>query len=245
MTLTRVSPHEYTIDTPGFPEHLFSAASQQYLALPGAVRYAQQRNSVLQSAAEAVAFRLAAQRADLADNYQVTRTAELYFKDNDTFAVAFDDDPAENILLSRAQQGYDAHKTTNKWLVPKDDPLIRAALARAATTRRIVPLAEKVALATTAWNSASGHKTNMLLRATIGDLAEPYAEFLSYNNRHTGYEYCLDPRTLQQLGVDEEQVEVRCVGIGSSDNNINLYAGGRCVDAGRARGVRSVAKPTD
>ena len=33
--------------------------------------------------------------------------------------VAFDDDSAENILLARAQEGYDAHHSSGKWLVTK------------------------------------------------------------------------------------------------------------------------------
>jgi hypothetical protein len=243
MALTRISPSEYTIDTPGFAESIFTAASPQYLALPDAVRFARERNSVLQSAREAVAFRIAAQGEDHANDYQVTRTAAFYVKNKGKFFVAFDDDPTENILLARAQEGYDAHYSKGKWLVCKDDPLIRAALGRAEKTGRNVPvpLENAVELATTARNGASEYGTSNLIRATIGDLAEPYAAFLNHNNHRTGYEFFLTPSTLQKIGLDEEHVEVRRVGVGGGSDGSDLGAGGQCVNGGRARGVRKTS----
>src|SRR5262249_47658828 len=71
----------------------YTATAAEHLALPDAVAYAAAHGGVLQSAQEAVAFRLAAKGADQADELQSTRTAAMYFKDGNTFFIAFDDDP--------------------------------------------------------------------------------------------------------------------------------------------------------
>src|SRR5262249_49760393 len=102
MVLTLLSQPEYTIDMPGFAGYRCTASSPNSLALPSAVEYATERQCVLQSAREAIAFRIAARRADNANDYQLTRTAALYFTKDDKHYVAFDNspDPAENILLA-------------------------------------------------------------------------------------------------------------------------------------------------
>ena len=109
MALVTVSRPTYHITTPGFEDLLFTASSKEYLALPQAIAYAAQDGSVLQSAREAIGFRLAAEGADDANLYQTTRTAALYFNDHGKAYVAFDDHPSENILMTQAQEGYKAH----------------------------------------------------------------------------------------------------------------------------------------
>src|SRR5262245_43073611 len=142
MTLTRRGTSQYRIDTLGFARTVFTTGSIAYLSLPAALQFAAEQKSVLQSAAEAVAFRIAANGTMDANSYQTTRTTAIYHKAGGEFRVAFDDspNPATNILLARPQGGYDAHNSTGHWLVNRRDPLIRVALARAARAGRIVPV---------------------------------------------------------------------------------------------------------
>src|SRR5262245_46328470 len=113
-------PVEYRIDTPAFAATTFTAGSDNYLALPAALTFASERRSTLQSAGEAIAFRLAANRTmdestmdestiD-ANAYQTTRTTAIYHKVGHQFRVAFGDSDEihENILLARPQEGYGA-----------------------------------------------------------------------------------------------------------------------------------------
>jgi hypothetical protein len=249
MTLKLINQPEYTIDTPGFEHVVFTAGSSNYLALPQAVAFARDRHSVLQSALEAVAFRFAAGGDDGANNYQTTRTSALYFQDNQEFYVAFDDDPAQNILLTRAQEGYDAHSSAGKWLVKKSDPLIAGALQRATKADRLVPvpLENAVRYSTATRNGTSEYGTSKLIRATIGDMADRYAGFLRQNGYRQGYELLLTPANLEQMGVDPYHVEVRRVGVGGSDYNVmgNLYANDHCGGVGRARWVRESSTGND
>ena len=243
MALTLILQPEYKIDVAGYADHIFTAGTPNYRTLPDAVRLAQERNSVLQSAREAVAFRLAAVGADGANDYQVTRTAALYFTAAGKAFLAFDDDAKDNILLLRAQEGYDVHASTGTWLVSKSDPLITAALHRAEKADRILPapLENTLRFSTDSRRGVSEYGTSKVVRATIGDLAEPYASFLSEKGYRSGYEWLLTAKNLDQLGVDGDHVEVRRVGVGGySDFYCNvLYANVRCSnDGGRARGVR-------
>lgn len=209
--------------------------------LPDAVRFAAERNSVLQSAREAVAFRIAARGADDANLYQATRTAAIYLRDRDRFYVAFDDDPQENILLLRANEGYDAHRSNGRWPVHKDDRLIRSALQRAAKADRIlpVPLESPLRLSTGTRNGASEYAASKVIKATIGNIAEPYAAFLNSEGFANGYEWLLTPSSLEQIGVTSKNAEVRRVGVGGVDVGMNdLDAIVRCFSGCRARGVR-------
>src|SRR5215467_8157029 len=106
MILTLISQPEYKIDVPAFDDRIFTASSTEYLSLPGAVQFARERNSVLQSAAEAVAFRIAANGTDNANHYQVTRTAALYARNGDQCIVASDDDSEANIHQAQATEGF-------------------------------------------------------------------------------------------------------------------------------------------
>jgi hypothetical protein len=237
MAVTRISPSEYRIDTPGFEQHVFTLGSARYLLLPHAVAFARAQGAVLQSAREAVAFRIASAGSDGADRYQMTRTCALYFRDGGVFFVAFDDDPAQNILLARAQEGYDAHSIGDDWLVNKHDPLIRGALQRAELTGRVMtaPLVENVMASTFATDGTSQYGNNPVVRAIIGDLAERYAEFLAQRGCSAGFACVLTRGALEHLNIDEHTVAVRHVSLGSGDA---IYADSNCTCGGRARGVR-------
>jgi frataxin-like iron-binding protein CyaY len=247
MAFRTITQGDHTIDTPGFDDRVFTGTSAKYLALPDAVHFANARNTILQSAAEAVAFRIAANGHDFANDYHITRTAALYFRDGDRCSIAFDDsdDPEQNILLARSQEGYDAHRKNGKWLVSKSDPCITSALERAARTGRIVAAPQKnlvQLLMRTDWSGTSEYGNSPSIRAMIGDLSEPYARFFTERDYRTGHAWFLTPSNLQQLGVSTDTVEVRCVGVGGGcSDSSNLGAYGRCYGGGRARGVRKTS----
>jgi len=243
---------ELDILRPGFTDYRFTLSSEREVALPDAVHYACERNSILQSAREAAALRLEAGDFDHATAPQVTRTLALYFTDANHAYVAIDDHPTENILLSRAQEGHESHHTKRNWLVPKNDPLITATLDRAAKDTRIVPLQpeECTVLATSEQNDTSPYAANPLVRAIFGDIAQPYAQFLAQNGHNPTRVYACTPRNLSTIGVHNECVEVRRVGIGyvskehAGDNRPSmpdlfaLSASAQCIAYGYARGIR-------
>jgi len=70
MAITLISTPAYNIDFPGFEHYEFSGSSSEKLTLPQAVAFEQSFGGVLQSAREAVAFRIAADGADNSRLYQ-------------------------------------------------------------------------------------------------------------------------------------------------------------------------------
>jgi hypothetical protein len=247
-----------------FLRNAYTDTSLQALSLPDAVLYASTRDGVLQSAGEAVVFRCLAQGTRYeaeANAYQVTRTAAIYFERDGKYYVAFDDDrnPTHNILLSRAQGGYDAHNLRDRWLVKKDDPIIKAMLATAKRHERIVEVSKSpLSFSTIAYNGISAYGMSNVIRATLHgarclvkatlirpqtDPAERYARFLHDHHYAKGFEYLLPLAAFPHLGVDENTVEVRRVGLGGlGDCLYNLYATDHCDVGGCARGVRKASK---
>jgi len=240
----------------------YTDTSPQALSLPDAVYYARTRESVLQSAGEAVVFRSLATGTRYeaeANAYQVTRTAAIYFERDGKYYVAFDDDPRHNILLSRAQEGYDAHNQRSRWLVKKDDPVIMFMLANAERLGRVVQVTKSpLSFNTVAHNGISPYGMSNVVRATLHATpclvnaqlvsppnypAELYAQFLQDREHVRGYEYFVPFAELRRLGVDTDMVEVRRVGVGGVGDCIyNLYATDHCDVNGCARGVRSASK---
>jgi len=240
----------------------YTDTSPQALSLPAAVTYASARKSVLQSAGEAVVFRCIAQgtrHETEANAYQMTRTAAIYFERDGRYYAAFDDDPdpARNILLSRAQEGHDAHNQFGKWLVKKDDPTITLMLANAERLGRIIEVpTAPCSFSTLAHNGISGYGTSGVICATLHgcpvnakltrpqtDAAEHYARFLQDHHDEKGYVYFLPRLALRRFGVDADHVEVRRVGVGGAGDALcNLYATDHCDFNGRARGVRKTLK---
>src|SRR3989344_3643790 len=142
MTMKLVSPSEYQIERAGFENVKFtkSSPSPERLTWNNAVKFAADRNAVLQSAREGLALRIEANGQDGANDYQATRTAVVYVKVDSKWYAAFDDtaDKEQNIFLARAQEGYTNHSTNGKWLLPKTDKHVAGILARAGKTGRIV-----------------------------------------------------------------------------------------------------------
>jgi hypothetical protein len=244
MAVRQISQPAYAIDLLGFDHLTFTEASKEYLTLPPSVQFTQERGSVLQSAREAWAFRIGANGTLDSNLYQSTRTAAIGVKIDGDYYIAIDDsnDPTQNILLSRAQDGYNAHRNTNRWLVPRNNPIIKAMLSRAEQGTRIVraPLGSLELSAIPGQDDKSGYGTHPLPQAILGkDLTECVATYFLSKNFGNGYVWALSPANLAKLGVDDDNVEVRRVGVGGSDDDMNyLDAGDRCDNYGRARGVR-------
>jgi hypothetical protein len=237
-----VSRPKYSIDNlPGFEDLRFTESSSEHLTLPASVAYANERDAILQSAREAWAFRISSGGTLESDQYQSTRTAALGVKLDGNYYIAIDDsdDPAQNILLARPEEGYTAHATQGKWLVSKSDPIIKGTLDRAQHAGRVFPALEHTLKLSTAGTPASAYGAHPITRAVLGqELTEPVATYLRNAGRANGYLYALSPQELDKVGVDNDHVEVRSVGVGGY-----VYYGGNSLVAvdqgydGRARGV--------
>ncbi len=251
MALHQISEPQYKIDRPAFGDTVFTASSSDYLAWPAAVAFAREQNSVLQSAREVAAFRIEAKGHDSADEYQTTRTVVAYFHDGNAWHAAVDDiaDPEQNIVLARAQEGYDAHSKQNTWSLPKTDAHVRGLLERAGKTGRIYAVNDHspLKLVTLQIDGKSAFGQDAGIQTILGDTSEDYAAFLTERKRNAGYLYHLTPKTLETLDPSKEKAEIRLVGLGGVDdydlNDVNAY--NRCDYYGRARGVRSVPAKRD
>ncbi len=248
MAINRIDDHTSRIDNPAFQNVVFSAdSSPGYLGWPSAVAFARERNAVLQSAREAAAFRIEANGQDDANQYCITRTVVAYFKDGDTWRAAIDDsaDSEQNILLARADEGYNAHKAGNNWLVPKSDMYMKGLLERAGRAGRIVPVPEsRLELATRAASGSSPFGQHVSSAAIFGtDIAEAYAGFLNQNRCLTGEVYSLTAKTLEGMNIGDENTEIRLVGLGGVDGDFlnGVFANSLCCSGGRARGGRPVS----
>lgn len=247
--VTQISHPEYRINNlPGFEGLVFTESSTLPLALPESVAFASARDSVLQSAREAWAFRIDKNGTLDSDGYQSTRTAALGVTLKGRHCIAIGDSPSpdENILLARAQEGYDAHRTRGCWLVPRTDPIIRRMLERSQDERRVFPALEStLILATRQCNGVSAYGAHPTTQAILGpDLTEAVATYLRARRFGDGYVWTLSPQNLRDLGVDDDRAEVRRVGVGGNvclDGSYNLGANDHrdYYDYGRARGVRN------
>jgi len=243
-----VSRPEYRIEhLPGFEKVVFSQSSGSYFSLPQSVAFATERDSVLQSAREAWAFRIDSNGALDSDRYQSTRTAALGVRVGNQYCIAFCDSnhPDENVLLARPQEGYDLHSTGKPWLVRNDDPVIKRMLERAREEHRVVPALETtLELCTNHTGGTSPYGMHSITQAILGkDLAAHVASYLRERGFCNGYVWTLSPGSLCDVGVTENHVDIRRVGVGGNCNfngSYDLVAGDRCGGDGRARGVREI-----
>ncbi len=235
---------EYRItNRPGFEDVVFTESSDNNLILPDAVAYAKERDALLQSVRDAAAFRVEAQGEHNSNRYQATRTASAYVKLDGTWYVAFDDAPdaARNIILGRAQEGYDSHRQHNTWALPKNDEYVKGMLSRAERGARIVEVAESLLeLATKSVNGKSEFGSHPSIQALLGDVSEDYAAFLNEQNHARVFVYVLTPKTLEDLGIGD-RTEIRAAGLGVVDfDYLGSVSAGQRFDyvGGLARGVR-------
>lgn len=211
-TMELVSRPTYRINVPGF-EHLeFSESSSDYLVTPAAVDFNKDFGGQLQSAREAWAVRLAANGANHANGYQTTRTPVIHFVKDGKVYAAFDDsnDPTENIILARAQEGYNFHSEGEEWLVSRNDPVVYATLERAIAAGRIAPVADVQERGLPLDGTYSKDAT---VNAILTDLAPQVEQFLSANYS-VGRVWDLTAKEYVKSGVDSETVNIRRVGVG-------------------------------
>ncbi len=210
---------------PEIPIAFYTEKSSEDLVLPKANSYCLSQGSVLQSAREAIVYRMHEGKDDL-NYYYNTRTVVIYFKENNELFVAFDDDPINNILLSRAQEGYDA---SNNWLVNTNDPLIENAIKRAKEHQRIIKV--------TTQNSRDDSLA--VAKCIIGDKTEKYDAFLKKHLNRNLKSYVLDISDCKN--VTNSQVLLRLVGVGGDNYGDDILSANNLCDVnGRARGVRKI-----
>ena len=222
---------------PGFEGVRFSESSPGYVKWPAAVAFARKRSGVLQSAREAAAFSIHADGTDNANNYQATRTVAIGFEDNGKFYLAFDDDPdpSKNIVLARAQEGYDTNIAGREWTLPKSDSYVRQILVRAEKDSRKVVSAQKSPLVLPTAQDVQYFGNNETVEAVLGDQAPGYAAHRLKSGRNTGRVYALTEDKLRDIiGEDIDKVVIRPVGLGDV---FGFVAGNRFVNNGLARGV--------
>jgi hypothetical protein len=231
--------HPFSIEgRDGFDGITFSGSSDDYLVWPKAVVFGGKNNGILQSTREAGAFSIEAEGKDDAYLYQATRTGVVYFKAGDKFYAAIDDtvDPAQNIVVARAEDGYKARSKNNKFILPVSDTLVRGVLSRAEKAGRIVEVVAEspLELKTKSVDGKSEFGQNDWNKAILVDVSEPYAQMLNKRGYNIGRVWSLTPKDLEQKGVDGNNVEVRPVGLGG----VGIDGVGVGFNCGCARGVR-------
>lgn len=209
----------------------FTGRSKDYLTWPKAVQFCADNKSILQSLREAVGFRVNANGADDADKYQATRTVAVYFTQDGKRYVAFDDiaDPKQNIILARAQEGYDACQKNNVWHLPMKDKHVKQIMARAEKDGRLIEVTKEQE-----WPLKDTYATQPIVKASMGDMAEANAQFLIGKGYKNGCVWTPDQ-------TSEDKADVRAVGLGGGDCYIYLYIVGAnwlFSSGGRARGVK-------
>ena len=230
----------------------FTNGSSDSRILPRAVEFAAgPKGQVLWSAQEVVAFRYAALIAgqdglDNANKYQWTRTASIYFKTAEGWHVAFDDIPGarKNIVLAKAQEGYDSHKARGKFPLLMRNELVKAALKRAEKDDRIIAVPEsRLELLTKPTDGQNSVAGNLHSNVILGYSSALQAEFLSKKGYEKGYFYFLTLSDLEKMNLGKNQVEIRVVGLGDDDFDISsLDAINRFSSYGRAAGVVGAKK---
>jgi len=208
---------------PDVPVEFYSEMSDEALQLPEALSFALSQGSVLQSAREAVIYRMNAGKDDF-NYYYSTRTAAIYFRQGDALFVAFDDDAFENILLLKAEEGKQAG---GDWLVDVNNPLISRAIYRAKNNNRIIQVT----------NENTRSDSIKVSECIIGDKTKEYADFVKKHLSRELKSYVLDNSDCSK--VSSSKVLCRLVGLRGVYGNLNAYV--RCDDEGRARGVQKIS----
>lgn len=243
LTLHQPVDAWYTIDVPGFDRLEFSLASDIRLALPRAVTYRGEFGGQLQSADQALAFRHAANGENHANDYQITRTGTFRFVRNDRILVAVDDapDPTLNLLLGRAQEGYDLHRAGKEWLLSIDDPIVKATIERATVAGRVYEAPD-----TSEWSDLpldGTYSQEASVRAIIPKTAASNEKWLREQGLSTkGSVIDLSAMDCIKAGLRSTTVLARCIGVGGGGGRstylLGLHANDRLNLDCRARRVR-------
>jgi len=243
MALKETRIVKYELENPAFADVEFTESSKNYRILPKAVQFAMGQKAVLQSAREAAAFRIEADKADGADLCQATRTGSIYFIKDGKKYIAVDDhpDPNQNIVISRVQEGYNANRVSpfSELFVPLNDEQLNELLNRAEKADRIHQFPSKcLELALEDVNGSSEFGKNSIARSLLGDMVEPYATFLRGRKCKTGYVFLLDPNYVEAQTKGQTAI-VRPAGLGGG-SYIDIGSFGTGNQFGNGGGVRGV-----
>lgn len=153
--------------------------------------------------------------------------------------VVFDEHPTDNVLLTRAQELYDATRRQEPLLFQRNDPVIANAIERGARHRRIRPAPTQ-----SRYLPLTGqcYELNHVVTRALDTLAEPYRRWLQANGHTTAYLFPFPPSTQDYRPLDD-MVQVRLVGIGGRQSEDVLTPNLSCDAKGYARGVRRRAAP--
>jgi len=199
-----------------------------------------QLDVMLQSASEAVVVRIVKNGADYSHEPQLTRTAAIYFLADGKWHVAFDDiaDPGQNVLYvgiaEYVQIPWEFSPQTT-------DEYVRTALHRSEKNDRIVALPDGFDLLhVVPADGKSEFGSNPVVKAILGEIAEPYAQWLHDDNRSWGVVNLLHKSQLEEYVGTAVTIKPLVLGGGFflSDKG-RLYANKGLFDAdGLIRAVR-------
>jgi hypothetical protein len=256
MSLKFVGQPQFRIELKGFEGLVYTESSKTSLDWLGAAKFVAEHNAVLQSLPEAVAFRIDARDGthtgfDHSNEAQLTRTSEVFFVKNGQAYIAFDDipDPAQNILIARAQEMNDARKEHKEFLVSLEDRLVSNLLMRAEKASRITKLPSYNGELDMSYLHPEQYKWDSgVLRAVFGDIAKPYFEHLHYAHQcdYLGYFWLGYPEHVYEAAGDKLAI-VKPVGLATLShiisNNKHCFifdADSHALHNGYARGVCGV-----
>jgi len=238
MALIPINNPEYNLkdsegkDIPGLEGVVFGPSSDEHLNQLQTVKFTNKQGMIPQSVLEAVAVRAHSDDPKAWD-YQRTRLGAFYVVLDGKVHVAFDDipDPKKNIVIARAQEGYDLNRN-GKQLIIRGKTL-QEVLKRAERDQRIleVPADGHVEA------SVEEYGANPYFLAIAGHMAPVNAQLIDRKYKK-GHVWLLKPDTVLEQ-VKENEAVVRPVGLGVYCNSIDsINADSNFNDVGRARGVR-------
>ena len=230
----------YTIDTPCFKGARFTESSRNYIIGPDAVAFARDTWSVLQNLRAAAAFHMAEEERRLFNYVQATRTTALHFFDKHHVPyVAIDDirNPHKNLTIANVQACFRSYQKKGHYTLPKNNPLIHAALRRAEHADRVVqaPTFGQLELKTEEVNGTTPFGKHPLVVALLKNLSEPYARFLFDHDFSKAYIWTAKPSLLETT-LDHQHVHVCPVFFNADNVFVNGYS--QCPLGGIARGHR-------
>ncbi len=196
---------------PGFENIEFTENSADELTIPQAVKFADEKGAILQSALEAAVFMSEADKSRIyMPKKQITRTIALFYTDGKRAYVAFDDthtpSKIDNLLLSRYEEGYAINKLYHFWVLPKSDFNISHILRDAKENNRIAEIGlgdghsvercyigksyeheckKYQELSTNKIDGVSEYGKSPIVRALFGSFSEKYASLNGGNDAKT------------------------------------------------------------
>jgi hypothetical protein len=243
-----VSRTRFSIDQSGFEDILFTESTRRDVDWYDAVKLVAEQGGILQSAREAVAFRMNARGDDNSFSEQLTRTTVAYFIEDGKAYFAVDDSPgSDNVVISYLNEKRDISKKNIDVILSKSDKLIKKLLKRAEKSERMMEIPEEKNIELMIME-AKDPAQNKIVRAFLMDTLESYSDFLTYQagkgDRYFFNKflvYLLD-RDYVEKKIKKDAVIIQSIGIGGEDYSTGMYhlsdiAGNRFNETGYARGI--------